>query len=71
MNTIYVISIIIAFLLGTLAFIDLIYRNYKKEFIPFYWLMIIFFIPLIGTLLYFYLKPWERVHNKVQKYNRS
>ena len=69
MGTIYVISIFIAFLLALLAFIDLNYRNYKKNFIPFYWLLLIFFVPLLGALIYFIRKPWKKVHNKVQNDN--
>jgi len=59
MSNLYIIISYLSFLLGVLAFIDFSYRNFKKHLIPFYWLLVIFFIPLLGTLLYFYKKPWE------------
>ena len=65
MDTIFVICNIITFLLAVLAFIDFSYRNFKKQNVPFYWLLFIFFLPLIGTFLYLFVKPWEKANSYV------
>ena len=59
MNDYLIFTGIIAFAFSLYALIKLFYKNYKKYYIPFYWILIIWFVPFVGPLLYFTLKPWR------------
>ncbi len=58
MNGVYLLGL--SFLLAFVGLADIFYRNFKKQKVPFYWILIIWFVPLIGLMLYFILKPWEK-----------
>ena len=59
MNGMALYFVMISFLFTLYGLFDITKQNFKKKYVPFYWIIIVWFIPVLGALLYLVFKPWK------------
>ncbi len=63
MTDIFLITFFCSLLVQLIAIIHFFNKRYKKQHIPFYWILIILF-GILGALIYFGARPWNNIKKR-------